>query len=97
MLTAAKKKEIYNEAWGSVSWKNNVDTEIAYRATRDGMIKFLLPIQAHLLDPPVAQLYQQAFSKGWQKLEGREDQLFVAKQSATVHKKTLEEAASSDH
>jgi len=96
MLTADKRKEIYNEAWRTVGWKNSIHTEIAYRATRDGMVKFLLPIQPHLLDPPVAQLYQQAFSKGWQKLEGREDQLFVAQQSAVVQKKTLEEVASSN-
>ena len=94
MLTAAKRKDIYNAAWERVGWKNDIDTEIAYRTTRDGIVKFLLPIQPHLLDPPVAQLYQQAFSKGWQKLEGREDQLFVAQQSAIVHKKTLEEIAS---
>jgi hypothetical protein len=95
MLTAAKRKEIYNEAQRTVGCKNSIHTEIAYRATRDGMVKFLLPIQPHLLDPPVAQLYQQAFSKGWQKLEGREDQTFVAQQSALVPKKTAEEIASS--
>ena len=60
------------------------------------MVKFLLPIQPNLLDPPLAQLYQQAFSKGWQKLEGREDQLFVAQQSAIVLKKNLEEVAPSN-
>jgi hypothetical protein len=96
MLTAEKRKEIYNEAWRTIGWKNSIHTEVAYRATRDGMVKFLLPIQPHLLDPPVAQLYQQAFSKGWQKLEGRDDQLFVAQQSAVVQKKTLEEIASSN-
>jgi len=95
MLPAAKRKEIYNEAWRTIGWKNDIHMEIAYRATRDGMVKFLLPIQPQLLDPPVAQLYQQAFSKGWQKLEGRPDQLFVAEQSAQVAKKTLQEVASS--
>lgn len=94
MLTAEKRKEIYTEASGIVGWKNKIDTEIAYRATRDGMVKFLLPIQPQLLDPPVAQLYQQAFSKGWQKLEGRPDQLYVAEQSAIVQKKSLEDVAS---
>jgi hypothetical protein len=96
MLTAEKRKEIYNEAWQTIGWKNSIHTEIAYRATRDGMVKFLLPIQPHLLEPPVAQLYQQAFAKGWQKLEGRDDQLYVAQQSAVVQKKTLEEVASSN-
>ncbi|GIW82396.1 MAG: hypothetical protein KatS3mg105_4203 [Gemmatales bacterium] len=69
-LTAEKQKEIYNKAWSYFGWKNDIDIEIAYRATRDGMVKFLLPIQPNLLDPPVYQLYQQAFAKGWQKLEG---------------------------
>ncbi|MFM7152453.1 MAG: hypothetical protein ACKO23_21710, partial [Gemmataceae bacterium] len=95
MLTADKRKEIYKEAWRTVGWKNNLPTEMAYRATRDGMVKFLLPIQPNLLDPPVAQLFQQAFAKGWQKLEGRDDQLFVAQQAAVVPKKTVEEIASS--
>jgi hypothetical protein len=90
MLTAAKRKEIYDEVWRRIGWKNGIHQEIAYRATRDGMVKFLLPIETHLLDPPVAQLYQQAFSNGWQKLEGREDQLFVAQQSAVIQKMTLE-------
>jgi len=103
MLNAEKRREIYKAAQPIVSaggvgvgWRKNIDQEIAYCATRDGMVKFLLPIQPHLLDPPVAQLYQQAFSKGWQKLEGREDQLFVAQQSAEVKKKPLEEVASSN-
>lgn len=92
ILTADKRREIYDNARGTVvGWKNNIHTEIAYRATRDAMVKFLLPIQPQLLDSPVAQLYQQAFSKGWQKLEGREDQLFVAQQSAIIQKKALDE------
>jgi len=96
MLTAEKRKEIYDAAWQRIGWKNSIDKEVAYRTTRDGMVKFLLPIQPHLLDPPVAQLYHQAFSKGWQKLEGREDQLYVAQQSAIVRKKTVEEIAASN-
>ena len=96
MFTAEKRKETYTKAYQNLGWKNSIHTEIAYRATRDGMVKFLLPIQPNLLDPPLAQLYQQAFSKGWQKLEGREDQLFVAQQSAIVHKKNIEEVAPSN-
>jgi hypothetical protein len=93
MLTATKRREIYNQSAEKIGWKNNIDTEIAYRTTRDGMVQFLLPIHPNLLDPPVAQLYQQAFAKGWQKLEGREDQLFVAQQSAVVKKKSVEDVA----
>jgi len=96
MLTAEKRQEIYNAAWGRFAWRNNIDTEVAYRTTRDGMVQFLLPIQPYLLDPPVAQLYQEAFSKGWQKLDGRKDQLYVAQQSAIIRKKTVEEIAGSD-
>lgn len=84
ILTADARIQIY------AGWERftSLDKELAYRATRDGMVRFLLPIQQNLLDPPVLQLYQQAFNKGWQKLEGREDQLYVAKQSATVVKKS---------
>lgn len=92
-LTVAQQKTIFNNL-GGVTWKGSINTEIAYRATRDGMVKFLLPIQPHLLDPPVSQLYHETFSKGWKKLEGRDDQLFVAQQSAVVQKKTLDEIAS---
>jgi len=92
MLTAEKRNEIYNEAYRKIGWKNSIHEEIAYRATRDGMVIFLLPIQPHLLDPPIAQLYQKSFSKAWDKLEGREDQLYVAEQSAKVKKISLEEA-----
>lgn len=91
MLSAAKRKEIYEVAYRTIGWKNSIDEEIAYRATRDGMVKFLLPINVGLLETPVAQLYHQAFNKGWTKLEGREDQLFVAKQTAVVKKRGIED------
>lgn len=93
MLPAELRKKIYVAAAQTIGWKNSVDEELAYRTTRDGMVKFLLPIEPQLLDPPVAQLYQQAFSKGWQRLEGREDQLFVAQQAAVARKKTLDDVA----
>jgi len=89
-LTSAKQKAIYEAAWARIGWNKNIDQEIAYRATRDGMVQFLLPINPSLLDPPVALLYNKAFQKGWNKLEGREDQLYVAKQSAVVTKKGLD-------
>ena len=57
---------------------------------QEAMITYLLPINVSLLDPPVAQLYQQVFSKGWEKLEGRDDQLELAKGAARVRKKSLD-------
>jgi hypothetical protein len=89
-LTAEQQHAIYQKANAKIGWNANIDQEIAYRTTRDGMIKFLLPINVGLLDPPVAQLYQKAFQKAWSKLEGRPDQLEVAKQSAVVPKRSLE-------
>lgn len=90
-LTAKKQIEIYNAAWKAHDWKNNVDEEIAYRITRDAMIKFLLPIDPHLLERPTLELYNEAFSKGWEKLAGREDQMTVAKERLNVPLKTLED------
>jgi hypothetical protein len=89
-LTAEQQRAIYQAAYARVGWKANIDQEIAYRTTRDGMVIFLLPINVSLLEPPVADLYQKAFRKGWEKLEGRPDQLHVAKQAAEVKKKGLD-------
>jgi hypothetical protein len=86
-----KQKEIYLTAYRRIGWKNSIHREIAFRTTRDGMVKFLLPINVNLLELPVAQLYHKAFSRGWEKLNDREDQLYVAEQSAVVRKKGLEE------
>ena len=43
-LTVDKQHEIYKAAWGVTGWKKGVDSEIAYRVTRDQMVKYLLPI-----------------------------------------------------
>jgi hypothetical protein len=85
ILPLEKQKQIYRE-----HWKNAIHTELAYGSTREAMIAFLQPIIASYLDPPVAQLYQQAFAKGCEKLEGRPDQLEVAKAAVRVAKKPLE-------
>jgi hypothetical protein len=89
-LSPEKQKQIYNAAWSLTGWNKNINTELAYRATREAMIGYLLPINASLLDQPVAQLYQKAFAKGWEKLEGRNDQLEVANATVWVPKKPLE-------
>jgi hypothetical protein len=92
-LTPEQQRRIWEKAHNSVlpGWNKDIDKEMAYWATRYAMVKFLLPINTSLLDPPVAQLYQKEFQRAWNKLEGREDQLEVAEQSAVVKKKGLED------
>jgi len=99
-LTPDDQKAIYNAAYGRLGWKNKIDQEIAYLTTRDGMVKFLLPIQVQLLEPPVLELYQKAWQEGWKKLEDHTtladdgpDQVYVASQAARVKKKSPEEVA----
>jgi hypothetical protein len=89
-LTVEEQRSIYKTAATTLGWKYSVNTELAYMATREGLIKFLLPINVSLLDPPVAQLYQRAFTKGWDKLEGRHDQLAVAEAASVAIKKPIE-------
>ena len=60
-----------------------------YNEVRLAMINRLLPINLALLDLPVQERYQQAFQKGWKKLDGREDQTSVAQASALTVKKSL--------
>lgn len=60
-----------------------------YNEVRLAMINRLLPINVALLDLPVQERYQQAFQKGWKKLDGREDQTSVAQASALTIKKSL--------
>ncbi len=84
-LSAKKQREIYDKVAGYVGW-NGYDEEIAYRVTRDAMVKYLAPIDERLLDKPVLLLYNKAFAQGWSKLEGRGDQLYVAQQAAVVSK-----------
>ena len=57
---------------------------------RDAMVKFLLPIQTHLLELPLQERFNRAFQEGLKKLEGREeDVLFLSVESIKVQKKTL--------
>lgn len=62
-----------------------------YNEVRLAITNRLLPINLALLELPVQERYQQAFQKGWKKLEGREDQTFVAQASALKVKKSLRE------
>ena len=66
-------------------------TDEQYLRVRDSMCARLLGITASLLDPPVAERYNRAFKLGWDKLDGRQDQTYVAEQDAIVVKKPLRE------
>lgn len=67
-----------------------MNTEITYRLHRDAMVKFLLPIQANLLEPPIYDRFIKAYEKGQKALESRdEDRLYLAKQALKVQKKSL--------
>jgi hypothetical protein len=85
-LTAEQQTAIYNKVYGKVSWKY-VD-DLAFRTTREALVKYLGPIDERYLDPPVLQLYNKAFQRGWTKLDGRDDQLYVAKQAARIEKRS---------
>jgi hypothetical protein len=51
------------------------------------MTEYLVPVSAGLLDPAVSRLYNEAFERGWKKLENKKDfQTEVAKQEAVVEK-----------
>ena len=71
VITPEKQKEIYKAAYNRIGWEAKIDQEVAYLTNREGMVKFLLPINVALLEPPVAQLYNKAFAKAWEKLETR--------------------------
>ena len=89
-LSKEKQTEIYEKAAATVGWNQNIDIEIAYMIHRDAMVKFLLPIQTHLLELPLQERFNRAFQEGLKKLEGREeDVLFLSVESIKVQKKTL--------
>ncbi len=86
-ISTELQKKIYEKVYGKMRWSNA--EELAYGATREAMVKFLAPIDEHLLDRPVQQLFGKSYSRGWTRLEGRDDQLFVAQQAAVVVKRGL--------
>ena len=71
---------IANPHWG---------TSTDYEWIKNEMANDLLPLSEGLLDRPVAEMYQRSFKRGWDKLDGREDQTEVAKQCAVIVKKNL--------
>jgi hypothetical protein len=85
-LSVEQQRAIHKAIDGYTGWKG-VDTELAYRVVREATVKYLLSIDARLLDPPVAQIYQRAFDGAWKKLDDRRDeQLYVAQQAAVIEK-----------
>jgi len=58
-----------------------------YKWIRDAMVEHLLRLQPGLLDTPVREQFDYAFHYGWQKLDKREDQTYVAQHAATVEKR----------
>ena len=89
-LSKEKQTEIYEKAAATVGWNQNIDIEISYMIHRDAMVKFLLPIQTHLLELPLQERFNRAFQEGLKRLEGREeDVLFLSVESIKVQKKTL--------
>ncbi len=68
------QKQLYGAGWDHKE-------DLAHKVTAYAMVRHLLPINEALLDRPVLKLYDEYFEKGWQKLEGRDDQLWVAKEA----------------
>jgi len=93
VLSPEQQAAIYKAAYGKVSWHHA--EELAYRATRDATVKFLGPIDERYLDPPVLRLYNKAFERAWSKLEGRDEQMYIAEQAAQIVKRTPNDPAES--
>jgi hypothetical protein len=53
------------------------------------MVNYLLAINLSMLEMPVQERYQRAFQLGWKQLDGRDDQIYVAEQTAVTVKKPL--------
>jgi len=88
VLTVEEQRKIYAAVHRSVRPGWNHADALAYRTTREAMVKYLLPIEESLLDPPVRSLFDKAFQRGWTKIEESNDQLHVAKRTAEVAKET---------
>jgi hypothetical protein len=64
---------------------------LLYQVKHDAAMRHLLPIDQHLLEPPVAKFYTDVFEKVWEQL-GKHDgmQLSLAKMTASVAKRSLD-------
>lgn len=58
-----------------------------YSRIQKAMVDWLVPISAGLLSPATSRLYNEAFERGWKRLENKKDyQTEVAKQEAIIEK-----------
>jgi outer membrane murein-binding lipoprotein Lpp len=72
-LGADDMDKINKAAWGILSWKNDIDKKLAALIASEAMVYYLLRIERELLEPPLAQLWQEAWNKGWKDLEGQQE------------------------
>jgi hypothetical protein len=87
LLGADDMVKIYNAAWGRLRWKNDIDKKLAALIASEAMVYYLLRIERELLEPPLAQLWQEAWNKGWKDLEEqREYRVRVGLRSTQVRK-----------
>jgi chaperonin cofactor prefoldin len=73
ILSADDMVKTYNAAWGRLSWKNDIDKKLAALLASEAMVYYLLRIERELLEPPLAQLWQEAWNKGWKDLEEQQE------------------------
>jgi CII-binding regulator of phage lambda lysogenization HflD len=65
--------------------------DLVYQGKHDAAVRYLLPIDQGLLEPPVAKFFSEAFEATWTQIEdGNELQLSLARKTAEVRKRTLQ-------
>lgn len=85
-LSVEQQSEIYKHFHTTaIGWRGK-DTDLACAVLRDGLLRILGPIDPKFLEAPVATLYQRAYQTGWNYLEGREDQTWVAQEWVMVRR-----------
>lgn len=92
ILSAAQQKSVHEQVYATIGWKY-LD-ELAYRSDQEAATRFLLPIEAGLLERPVQNLLSRAFEKAWKNADDGGYQLDLAKQSVRVDKKALRDMSS---
>lgn len=89
-LLSEGAKLVFKKRLGKIYGENIENAkEVKREAISMAMIQYLVPINMSLLDLGVSQLYQKAWESNWKQLDGTPDQDEVAKASAVVKKKGL--------
>ncbi|GEM_PF-2735460 len=97
-ISHAKYTPVKGKFWGSTSvytWQDKPYTEpdfaseLWFKVLRDVFVADLLPVNPVLLETAVQERYQRAFLSGLKLLDGRDDQTYVAEQTALAIKKPL--------